>query len=130
MDLSKVKPHTVDLDVTLPDTHHRVGLVLKVQSLNAPKCQEIVKTNREAIQKARDDGLSLEDEKVQDHALNLYAASVVGWTWDEGTDWGGEVLKFNKTNVVKVLKGADFILSQLMDVHGSQKAFFADYAKG
>ena len=129
MDISGIDPHTSTLRLKLPGSSEKIGLALELQSLTSDACQKVVEENQAAYAEAREKHGEIPKETYEEGGLKLYAATIVGWTWEKDASWGGEQLKFTKANVMKVLS-KDFILRQVTEAANEQKRFFAKYAKG
>jgi len=120
MDLSAIKPHSVELPIKHPATGQATGLVLEVVSEYDDRVKAAERVGRQTIMAAG----STTPELVDDLYRSRMAAHVIGWRWDGEANWGGDKLKFTPENVARVLSN-DMVREQLAQAVEKRAAFFA-----
>jgi hypothetical protein len=115
MDLSSIKPTTIDVDIKHPASGEKTGLVFKCIS---PQDPAAAVARRQLSDKARKKGVVSEADSV-----DFMAALVVGWTWGGDATWNGQKLDFTPANVKTVLDHP-WVRSQVDEALGDTAAFF------
>lgn len=120
MDLSTIKPHSIEVAVKHPHTGVATGLVLEVVS----EYDERVKAAQAAGRARIMTNGGMTPEIAQQNYDERVRAHVVGWRWEGDASWGGEKLKFSQANLAKVLAN-DTVREQVEASIDKKASFFA-----
>lgn len=121
MDLSNIRPATVEVEVKHPGTGLPTGLVLECTSLEA---EAVKRVQREITNKAlRNRNRKPTAEQLEANAVDMMGAAVIGWKWNGDATWGGKKLDFSPANVRLVI-AEGWLRGQLDEALGDEAAFF------
>lgn len=128
MDLSKLHKDTQTVEITVPGTGKKTGLVIEIRS---PEADEIKAIQRKWQNKALRSGRNvIGAEDIERQAIDTLVAAVDSWQWGSAT-WGGEKPNCTPENVRKVISdpAGSFIRDQIDRAFGDEAGFFTDSGK-
>lgn len=124
MDILAIQPSTITIDIKHPASGEPIGLQIECVSLEDDRVKVVERAiKNKALRGGRN---SMTAEKIEDNTVDLLAAAIVGWKWDDGLSLGE--LKnppLSKLNVVKLLE-VGWLAKQIDTALGDEAAFFAN----
>ncbi|MCX5569599.1 hypothetical protein [Kaistia nematophila] len=124
MDILAIQPTTITIDIKHPASGEPIGLQVECTSLEADAVKAVERAiKNKALRGGRN---SMTAEKIEDNTVDLLAAAIVGWKWDDGLSLGD--LKnppLTKVNVVRLLQ-VGWVAKQIDTALGDEAAFFAN----
>lgn len=124
MDLSTITPSTLKVEIRHPGTGEPTGLVIECVSLQSEQVKRVQRSITDKVLRSRTRKLSA--EQIEENAVEVLAAAVVGWEWRDGATWaGGKTLDFSPANV-RVVVGVDWLRKQIDEALGDESAFFGN----
>jgi len=124
MDILAIQPTTITIDIKHPASSEPIGLQIECTSLEADAVKAVERAiKNKALRGGRN---SMTAEKIEDNTVDLLAAAIVGWKWDDGLSLG-ELRNppLTKVNVVKLLQ-VGWLAKQIDTALGDEAAFFAN----
>jgi len=122
MDILAIQPNTIIVQIKHPATGAPIGLQIECVSLEDDR----VKAVERAIKNKALRGAKMTAEKIEDNTVDLLAAAIVGWHWDDGLSLGElKEPPLTKMNVVKLLEVA-WVAKQIDTALGDEAAFFGN----
>jgi ATP-dependent protease HslVU (ClpYQ) ATPase subunit len=123
MDILAIKPNTIIVQIQHPASSEPIGLQIECVSLEDDRVKAVERAiKNKALRGGRN---SMTAEKIEDNTVDLLAAAIVGWHWDDGLSLGD--LKnppLTKVNIVKLLE-VGWVAKQVDSALGDEAAFFA-----
>lgn len=128
MEITQIKPLTVDVVILHPANNKPVGLTITVKAMEDDGVKQVQRRIADRRLKLGAKGQNFKAEDLEENAIVLIVAAAISWDWTEDADgeigsFNGEQLDFNGVNVRKVLV-VDWIRSQVEDVLGDTSRFF------
>lgn len=122
MDLSSITPDTLDIEIRHPGTGEPTGLVIKAVSLQSEQVKAVTRRLQNKALRARNKVTTA--ETIEQNAIEILAAAVVGWTWGGEADWKGKKLEFLAGNV-KIVLSEGWLATQVDEALRDEAAFFS-----
>jgi len=122
MDLSTIKPDTIDVRITHPGTGEPIGLIIKAVSLQDDRVAVVRRRLQNKALRARNKTTTA--ETIEENGNELLMAAIVGWEWGGDSDWKGKKLEFTSGNLKIVLTEAPWLAQQIDTALADEAAFF------
>ena len=124
MDLSAITPSTIKVEIKHPGTGAPTGLVIECASLESEPVKRVQRAITDKVLRSRNRKPTA--EQIEENAVEVIAAAVVGWEWKDGATWeGGKKLDFSLANVRTVVS-VPWLRQQLDEALGDEAAFFGN----
>lgn len=123
MDLSSINLVTQKVAIIHPGKGVETGLIIEVASAESDPVKRVSRRHLDKALRSRDRKVTV--EQLEERALELSSAAVVGWEWTGDASMGGKKLEFTPANVATVLK-IGWIRSQVEEVMKDEAGFFTN----
>lgn len=138
VDLSAIKPMERTVEICSAGTNPQpLGIRLTIISVQDEKMARLRRNFHDAERAANLKNKTLKAVEIENNSDELLCAAITGWEWynptgskgeagydaDAMPQWGGEVLEFNKKNVLMLLR-QEWFSSQVSREVGDTEAFF------
>lgn len=121
MDLSKITPVELLVDVRHPATKEPTGLKLRILSDDDPRVSE---AKRKVFDGMREKGRKLTKEEDDAFSFDLQTAHLAGWEWEGDATFNGKKPPFNAENVREVLKAVPIVRNTIQESIRDDAAFY------
>lgn len=132
--LTKAQEEGIEVDITHPKTHERIGITFRVAGVDSTRMRKARRAVTEArLKSGKLTGISA--EQLEQEGLDYIVAACMSWKWDPAvpavdgkpaipaTTLDGVVPEFNEKNVRALLTRFPFMKEQLDLVAGSRAGF-------
>ena len=121
MDLSAIKPVTIDVRIQHPGTGVETGLVIKIASRQSEAVKTVTRRHLDKHIARRGKKMTIDDLETQN--TEILTAAVTGWEWNGDASWGGKKLELTPENVAEIL-AVEWIRRQIEEATADEADFF------
>lgn len=126
MDILSIAPNTITVDLKHPATGASIGVKVELQSLECDAVKAVERAIKNRALKSGRNGVTA--EKIDDNAILLLSAAIVGWTFSGEAKLGEQKNPpCSEENKRKLLSVAPFA-KQIDTALGDESSFFSSLA--